>query len=260
MIKVQIDSQGKVYTSNGKALLVQEGSIPTIESLSITPTTSSQTITATSGIDGYSPISVSAVTSSIDQNIISENIKKDVQILGVTGIYEGSDSINEGILIESNGSSNSNFILKSVGITSVSAYQYMFNKFYIFGSTIDEIDLSSIESISGEQAFAYSFQLLDSVIVVTIGANSITGSHAFHYSFKSCKAITDIYFPNLRTNSFGTLKNQFESMLASTGNTTTHTLHFPSNLESTISGLTGYPLFGGTSGYVVCAFDLDPTE
>ena len=59
-----------------------------IESLSVTPTTSAQTITASGGVDGYSPISVSAVTSSIDANIVAGNIKKDVQILGVTGTLE----------------------------------------------------------------------------------------------------------------------------------------------------------------------------
>ena len=49
-------------------------------------------------------------------------------------------------------------------------------------------------------------------------------------------------------------------MLIGTGNTKTHTLHFPSNLETTIQGLTGYPLFGGTSGYVVLSFDLTQTS
>lgn len=61
-----------------------------IESLNITPTTSVQTITAPSGIDGYNPINVSAVTNSIDANIIAENIKKDISILGIIGSYEGS--------------------------------------------------------------------------------------------------------------------------------------------------------------------------
>lgn len=61
-----------------------------IEPLSITPTTSAQTITAPSGTDGYSPVSVAAVTASIDSNISAENIKKDVTILNVVGTYEGS--------------------------------------------------------------------------------------------------------------------------------------------------------------------------
>lgn len=66
-------------------------SIPTgggggvITSLSVTPSTSAQTITATGGIDGYSPINVSAVDSSIDPNILSNNILQGVTILGISG-------------------------------------------------------------------------------------------------------------------------------------------------------------------------------
>lgn len=86
MTNVQINSQGKVYTANGQALL----STKNIQSLNVTPSTSAQTITAPSGTDGYSPVNVAAVTASIDSNISAENIKKDVQILGVTGSYEGS--------------------------------------------------------------------------------------------------------------------------------------------------------------------------
>lgn len=65
------------------------GSAPVIEELNVTPTTSAQVITAGEGVDGYNPVNVSAVTSSIDSNISAGNIKKDVQILGITGTYEG---------------------------------------------------------------------------------------------------------------------------------------------------------------------------
>jgi hypothetical protein len=69
-----------------------------------------------------------------------------------------------------------------------------------------------------------------------------------------------VYFPALTTNSFGTRVNQFQNLLTSTGSAITHTLHFPSNLESKISSLTGYPTFGGTSGYVTLLFDLTATS
>lgn len=62
---------------------------PSIESLNISATTSEQTITAPTGTDGYSPITVAPVTAAIDANITAENIKKNVTILGVTGSYEG---------------------------------------------------------------------------------------------------------------------------------------------------------------------------
>lgn len=73
----------KVTTDSGG------GSTPVIDELNVTPSTSAQVITAPSGTDGYSPVNVSAVTSSIDANIVAGNIKKDVSILGVTGSYEG---------------------------------------------------------------------------------------------------------------------------------------------------------------------------
>ena len=61
------------------------GSSPVINSLNVTPSTSAQTITVESGVDGYGPVNVSAVTSSIDANITAGNIKNGVTILGVTG-------------------------------------------------------------------------------------------------------------------------------------------------------------------------------
>ena len=66
-----------------------------LETASVTPTTSEQTITATgSGKIGLSSVTVAAVTSAIDANIIAENIKSGVTILGVTGSYTGEVTPN----------------------------------------------------------------------------------------------------------------------------------------------------------------------
>lgn len=83
------DNDGKKHRVKLTAALHGGGAAPVIEELNVTPTTSAQTITAPEGTDGYNPINVSAVTSSIDANIIAGNIKKDITILGVTGSYEG---------------------------------------------------------------------------------------------------------------------------------------------------------------------------
>jgi len=95
MPKVQTNGSGSVYTVNGSVLLDNTNE-PVINSLNITPSTSSQLITAPTGVDGYNNINVSAVTSSVDQNISAENIKKDISILGVTGTYEGSGGGSSG--------------------------------------------------------------------------------------------------------------------------------------------------------------------
>lgn len=71
-------------------------STPTLQTKVVTPTKSVQDITADSGYDGLSKVRVSPVTSSIDDNIVAENIKSGVTILGVTGTATGSSGGGSG--------------------------------------------------------------------------------------------------------------------------------------------------------------------
>lgn len=61
-----------------------------LQTKTATPKTSSQNITPDSSYNGLSKVTVNAVTSSIDSNIKAENIKKGVSILNVTGTLEES--------------------------------------------------------------------------------------------------------------------------------------------------------------------------
>lgn len=125
---------------------------------------------------------------------------------------------------------------------------------------LTSINLSSLVSVSSN-GLAYAFWGNTSLTNMNFPSlSSITGTNALNGAFTSCTSLKNIYFPALTTTSFGSYVNQFNNMMNSTGSTTTHTIHFPSNLSSTISGLTGYPLFGGTSGYVTLAFDLTATS
>lgn len=60
---------------------------PPLTTLTVTPSTETQTITPTIDYDGYTTVTVEPVTSAIDNNIKPENIKRDVEILGVVGTY-----------------------------------------------------------------------------------------------------------------------------------------------------------------------------
>ena len=55
----------------------------------VTPSTSNIKVTPDNEYDALSEVTVKAVTASIDANIVADNIKKGVTILGVTGTYEG---------------------------------------------------------------------------------------------------------------------------------------------------------------------------
>ena len=69
-----------------KALINNDGPNPEAETVTVTATTESQTITPTAG-KVFNEVIVNAVTSAIDANIIAENIKSGVTILGVEGTY-----------------------------------------------------------------------------------------------------------------------------------------------------------------------------
>jgi hypothetical protein len=142
-------------------------------------------------------------------------------------------------------------------ISGISGCSYMLYRCTALTS-VSFPNLTTISGNSGCSGMLYSCTALTSVSFPNL--TTISGNSGCSSMLYSCTALTDIYFPALTTISFGTRINQFTSMMFGTGKTTTHTLHFPSNLESTISGLSGYPLFGGTSGYVVCAFDLPATS
>ena len=98
-----------------------------LQDKTITPTLEEQVVTADEGYDGLGTVTIEAVTASIDENITAENIKKDIEILGVTGSYEGSGGGGNATLettdTEFNYTSNYASLLTSIeipdGITSI---------------------------------------------------------------------------------------------------------------------------------------------
>lgn len=61
---------------------------PRTQEIEITPSTSEIIETPERGYTGFSQVTVNAVSSDIDSNIIPTNIKEGVEILGVVGTYE----------------------------------------------------------------------------------------------------------------------------------------------------------------------------
>ena len=145
-------------------------------------------------------------------------------------------------------------------LTTVSGSQGLYSAFQ--GCTrLTSVDLSSLTTVSGNYGLYSIFANCRSLTSVDLSSlTTVSGNGSLTSAFQGCIVITDIYFRALTTTSFGSYTNQFNTMMINTGSTVIHTIHFPSNMESTISGLTGYPLFGGTSGYVVLSFDLPATE
>lgn len=207
------------------------GSTPVIDELNVTPSTSAQTITAPSGVDGYSPVNVSAVTSAIDANITAGNIKKDVEILGVTGTYEGQTPTGTMYII-SNGTYNvadkaianvnvpttapAHYVEKTVdangllvnstniinlnGATDVWDYVLSGQYYGVNFPSNTSVNLSSFTTLGGQQACQYMFGNCRGITNVDLSSlRTISGNYACQYMFQSCREITSIDLTNLTT-------------------------------------------------------------
>lgn len=138
---------------------------------------------------------------------------------------------------------------------------YAFSNTFSNNSNLTSVSLPELTLITGNNSFSNAFSGCINLTSVSFPKLSvITGDSACYGLTSACHKLTDAYFPALTTASFGTRTNQFNYLIAYASSSVIHTFHFPSNLESTIQGLTGYPLFGGTSGSVVLSFDLPATS
>lgn len=89
-----------------------------LQAKSVTPSASQQEITPASGYNGLSKVTVAG-----DADLIASNIKKDVNIFGVIGTYEGSGgSSANGSLIDITCSSNISTVLATVNGHTYAAY------------------------------------------------------------------------------------------------------------------------------------------
>lgn len=101
-VSISTNGTTEVTPDTGKALskvTVTTNVQPTLQEKTVAPKTTQQIVTADSGKDGLSKVTVEAVTSSIDSNIVAENIKKDVTILGVTGTLESLPALDDGYVV-----------------------------------------------------------------------------------------------------------------------------------------------------------------
>lgn len=86
-----VTENGTVTPTEGKYLKSVIVNVPekivSLQDKTVTPTATAQTIQADDTYDGLGTVTVSG-----DTDLVADNIKKDVEIFGVTGTYEGSGS------------------------------------------------------------------------------------------------------------------------------------------------------------------------
>lgn len=138
-------------------------------------------------------------------------------------------------------------------LSSANACSYMFS----YCTSLISANFPSLTTISGNSAFSGTFADCTSLTSINFPKlNTISGSYACANMLPKQSNLTSVSFPALTTTSFGTNRNQFYYMFNRASQECT--LHFPSNLQSTIAQLINYPMFGNDS--LTLAFDLPATS
>lgn len=182
--------------------VLEKEASPVINSLNVTPSTSTQVITASGGVDGYSPVNVAAVNASIDANITAGNIKKDVTILGVTGSYEGSAPahyIEYGVDANNKLTAPSSIINLS-GVEDIPIERGFYYSYYNDTNISGAVDFSSLNVISGNYACSFMFSGCTGLTGADLHSlTTISGTYACQYMFRACTGLTYISLPYLMT-------------------------------------------------------------
>lgn len=141
--------------------------------------------------------------------------------------------------------------------------------FAFYDTDITELDLPNLTTITGNRyglnnicGLCSKLETVRFTKLKIIPTTSTASLSNFYYAFYGCPALKDIYFNAVDSNTFtGGYTNVFYNMFNSnSGKTNGCTVHFPSNMQSIISGLNGYPTFGGNASYITIAFDLAATN
>lgn len=197
---------------------IPAGTTPTLASLTVTPSTTAQTLTPPSGTDGYNTVIASAVTASIDNNITAGNIKSGVTILGVTGTLQAGGTTPTGTYtITANGTYDvKNYASADVNVSGgggsttraftanfwVDTEGYVHNiGVDIDGTEIAEHVLAYNDSVIDiESAYSNMYENLDYIEKVDLSSLiTISGDYAMDSAFYNCTGLTSVDLSSLTT-------------------------------------------------------------
>ena len=145
-----------------------------LDSKTVDPSTSQ--ITVNSSADGLSSVTVNAVTSSIDANISSSNIKRGVEILGVTGAFDGGSlgtkTVNSSTSTQTITPESSDY-----GLSSVTVNPYTLDSKTVNSSTAQQVITSSVDGLSSVTVNPYTVES-DSSTLTANGTYTFTPTSA----------------------------------------------------------------------------------
>ncbi len=171
----------------------------------VNPSTEMQVVTADTGYELES-VTVNAVTSSIDSNIIPENIRKDTTILGVTGTLEeggGKASPEYVSFYQYSGTSLDLSWLDTRNMTNM-------NNMFSYCHKLTNLDVSGLNTSNVTNMY-YMFTTCDSLTNLDVSNFDTSKVIDMQGMFRNCKKLTSLDLSNFDTSKVTTMSYMFDS-------------------------------------------------
>ena len=217
-IAASITSKG-VTTSNTEAFTNYAGHIDSItggggtyQSKTVTPDASGQTVTPDAGFDALTQVVING-----DADLTAANVKKDVNIFGTVGTYEGSTAADYNTLT-ANGTNYNYAAYQKTGISTGSlpnsGASTTFLRTFYGCSSMTSATINTTSCLSLREAF-YSCVSLSS-ITFTGGTGSVTNMNsAFRYCSSLNNLTVDMNSCTDTTTMIGNVSSVFTTMYMS---------------------------------------------
>ena len=176
--------------------------VPILQDKNVVPTTETQEIVADDGYTGLSKVTVAG-----DENLVAENIKKDVEIFGVVGSAEGGNAevkINDGRYLFYRGARTDYLEYFLSLCEELISTEYMF----AYCSSLESIDVSNFDT-SNVTNMSYMFMEcpnLKSIDVSNFDTSNVTN---MSYMFYGCRNLTELDLRNFETSNVTTMQSMF---------------------------------------------------
>lgn len=173
---------------------------PTTQAKTVEPAIEEQLITPDEGVFALSSVTVSPVTSEIDENIKAENIKQGVSILGV----DGTGAMGYHILVNDDPSSTGGVLRNILDIKIDTSERTDFSRFFMDFEYVKTFPVLNTSKATNVFEMFYGCKAIETPPL--IDTSNVTNMEGF---LRSCSSLKNV--PNYNISKVNTMRQMFEN-------------------------------------------------